>query len=147
MTHDTPAAVAEDGTTIINGKSYLPDAKGAFVPVELVKPQHKLEDETVRKIIGFARSLSAQIARFRGHTMTDLGEFDALLEQEYGGRRGGAKGNRTSQTFAGHDRLRPGTSDRQGPNRRVPERMVRRCEAGNPRRRHPRLQHRQGGAD
>ena len=92
---------AEEGVTIVNGKPYMPDAKGSLVPVEMIKAQHKLEDETVRKVIGFARDLSAQIGRFRGHTMTDLGEFDALLEQEYGGKRGGQKGNRTYQTFDG----------------------------------------------
>lgn len=91
----------DEGITMVNGKPYMADAKGALVPAELVKAQHKLEDETVRKIIGFARGLSAQIGRFRGHTMTDLGEFDALLEQEYGGKRGGTKGNRTYQTFDG----------------------------------------------
>jgi hypothetical protein len=95
-------AAVEDGIVKVGDKNYLTDAKGSLVPVELVKPQHRLEDETVRKIIGFARELSAQIARFRGHTMTDLGEFDALLEQEYGGRpRGGVKGNRTYQSFDG----------------------------------------------
>jgi Protein of unknown function (DUF3164) len=99
------------GEVLANGKTYMPDAKGSLIPVELVKPQHKLEDETVRKIVGFARALSDQIARFRGHTMTDLGEFDALLEQEYGGKRGGQKGNRTYQTFDGLLKVQVQVSD------------------------------------
>ncbi|CDZ61455.1 PF11363 family protein [Neorhizobium galegae bv. orientalis] len=90
-----------DGVTLINGKEYMTDAKGAFVPLSLVKPQHKLEDETVRKIIDYAIDLNAQIARFRGHTMTDLGGLDALIAQEYGAKIGGAKGNRTYQTIDG----------------------------------------------
>jgi hypothetical protein len=90
-----------DGVTLINGKEYMTDAKGAFVPLALVKPQHKLEDETVRKIIDFAIDLNAQVARFRGHTMTDLGSLDALIAQEYGAKIGGAKGNRTYQTIDG----------------------------------------------
>jgi hypothetical protein len=95
-------AAEASGVLTVGDKQYIPDARGNLVPLELVKPQHKLEDETVRKIIRFARDLSAQIGRFRGHTMTDLGEFDALLEQEYGGRpRGGVKGNRTYQTHDG----------------------------------------------
>ena len=94
---EKPAA----GVVVINGKDYMPDAKGGFVPVETIKPAEKLEDETVRKIMAFAEDLSAQIGRFRGHTMTDLGEFDALLAQEYGSQKGGAKGNRTYQTFDG----------------------------------------------
>lgn len=99
---DTSAgSVPLTGEVLVHGKAYMPDAKGNLVPVELVKPQHKLEDETVRKIIGHARELSAQIGRFRGHTMTDLGVFDALLEQEYGAKRGGTKGNRTYQSMDG----------------------------------------------
>ncbi|SEH22562.1 DUF3164 family protein [Rhizobium sp. NFR12] len=90
-----------DGITLINGKEYMTDAKGAFVPLAMVKPQHKLEDETVRKIIAFAVDLNAQIARFRGHTMTDLGSLDALIAQEYNAKIGGAKGNRTYQTIDG----------------------------------------------
>lgn len=90
-----------DGITLINGKEYMTDAKGAYVPLSMVKPQHKLEDETVRKIIDFAVDLNAQIARFRGHTMTDLGSLDALIAQEYNAKIGGAKGNRTYQTIDG----------------------------------------------
>ncbi len=93
--------LSADGVILAGGKPYMADAKGNLVPLELVKPQDKLEDETVRKIMGFAEELSDQIARFKGHTFTDLGEFDALLEQDYGTKRGGAKGNRTYQTFDG----------------------------------------------
>ncbi|MEX0971498.1 MAG: DUF3164 family protein [Paracoccaceae bacterium] len=92
---------AEPGVERFNGQRYMRDAKGALVPLELVKPAAKLEDELVRKIMGYAGDLSGQIGRFRGHTMTDLGEFDALLAQEYGERRGGAKGNRTYQSHDG----------------------------------------------
>jgi hypothetical protein len=92
----------QDGRVEIAGRVYMPDSRGALVPRETVKPQHQLEDETVRKIIGFARALSAQIARFREHTMGDLSDFDALLAQHYGGRaRGGVKGNRTYQSYDG----------------------------------------------
>ncbi len=89
------------GIVIANGRNYMPDAKGNLVPEEMVSAADKLQDELVRKIIGYADNLSAQIARFRGHTMTDLGDFDALLAQEYGAKIGGAKGNRTYQTFDG----------------------------------------------
>jgi hypothetical protein len=100
-----------DGVTLINGKEYMTDAKGAFVPLSMVKPQHKLEDETVRKIIDFAVDLNAQIARFRGHTMTDLGSLDALIAQEYNAKIGGAKGNRTYQTIDGHMKVQVQVSE------------------------------------
>ena len=74
-------APAADGTVLIGGRAYMPDARGGFVPVETIKPEHKLEDEMVRKVIGYARDLSAQIARFKGHTFDDLSGLDALLAQ------------------------------------------------------------------
>ncbi|WP_311272358.1 MULTISPECIES: DUF3164 family protein [unclassified Rhizobium] len=99
------------GIVPVNGKDYMLDAKGSLVPLELVKPADKLEDETVRKIMAFADELNAQISRFRGHTMTDLGEFDALLEQEYHAKKGGQKGNRTYQTFDGLLKVQVAVSD------------------------------------
>ena len=53
----TPDAAPEvdDGITVVDGKRYMADAKGNLVPVELIKGQDQLEDQTVRKIIGFAR--------------------------------------------------------------------------------------------
>lgn len=89
------------GETMVNGRAYMPDAKGNLVPVEMIKPTDKLEDETVRKIIGHAVDLSAQVARFKEHTFDDLGAFEALLAQEYGATKGGAKGNKTFMSFDG----------------------------------------------
>lgn len=94
--HPIPDGIVEHG-----GKRYMADAKGSLVPVELIKPQVLLEDETVRKIMGHALALSDQISRFKGHTVSDLGEFDALLAQEYEMKKGGPKGNRTYKTHDG----------------------------------------------
>lgn len=96
---DIPATA---GVVTINGKDYMPDARGGFTPVELVKPQHALEDQAVRKIMDYAKQLSAQIARFKGHTFDDLSALDALLAEEYQVKRGGRKGNRT---YMSHDGL------------------------------------------
>lgn len=90
-----------DGITEVSGRKYMADAKGSLVPVELIKPQHRLEDQTVRKILGFAQALSAQVKRFKEHTYEDLGSFDAILQENYGLTKGGPKGNRTYQTHDG----------------------------------------------
>ncbi|WP_029056988.1 DUF3164 family protein [Stappia stellulata] len=120
---------ADDGTIDVGGKSYMADAKGALVPLEMVKPAHKLEDELVRKIMRYADDLSAQIARFRGHTMTDLGEFDALLAQEYGVTKGGPKGNRTYQSHDGLMKVQVQVSDfiDFGPQLQIAKRLLDEC--------------------
>ncbi len=117
------------GEVMVNGKPYMPDAKGNLVPVETIRPADRLEDETVRKIMGFADELSAQISRFRGHTMTDLGEFDALLAQEYGTSKGGPKGNRTYQTFDGLMKVSVQVSDFVdfGPQLQVAKKLLDEC--------------------
>ncbi|SIP89026.1 Protein of unknown function [Rhizobium sp. RU35A] len=118
-----------DGVVVINGREYIPDSKGNLVRAEMVKPQHKLEDETVRKIMAFALDLNAQIARFRNHTMVDLGTFDALLAQEYGAKIGGAKGNRTYQTFDGLMKVQVQVADQIdfGPELQIAKRLVDEC--------------------
>lgn len=102
QTEFKPAPVP-DGIVKANGKSYMTDAKGSLVPVELIKPAHKLEDETVRHEIGFAIALSQQIERFKAHVMANLDHLDALLEQEHGFVKAGnkGKGNRTYMTHDG----------------------------------------------
>lgn len=91
------------GVQTLEGRDYMPDSKGNLVPLALVKPQDKLQDETVRKVMGFAIALSGQLERFKAHTMADLVALDQLLEQQYGlvkrGNKG--KGNRTYMTVDG----------------------------------------------
>lgn len=108
MTAATPAAydLADQvslsvGVVVRDGRTWMIDDRGAHVPLESVKPAHKLEDEIVRKIFGFAEPLSAQVSRFMVHTMGDLNSHDDLLAQEYGVKRRGKKGNRTYQSYDG----------------------------------------------
>lgn len=100
MQVETAATIAP-ATIEIEGKPYMRNAKGALMPAELVKAADKLEDETVRKVLAFALDLSNQIARFKAHTFADLNAFQSLLEQEYGARAGGEKGNVTFQSYDG----------------------------------------------
>ncbi|MGR8925051.1 DUF3164 family protein [Rhizobium leguminosarum] len=120
---------AAAGAVVVNGRSYMSDAKGNLVPVENVRAEDKLQDETVRKIMGFARDLSAQIARFRSHTVADLGSFDALLEQEYGTKIGGQKGNRTYQTIDGCQKVQVQVSDQItfGPQLQIAKSLIDGC--------------------
>jgi hypothetical protein len=100
------------GQIEIAGKRYMRDARGALVPAELVKPQHALEDQMVRKVMAFADDLSAQIGRFKAHTFDDLAAFQSLLEEQYGGKAGGAKGNVTFTSYDGMLKVQVQIADR-----------------------------------
>lgn len=97
---NAPADIAP-GVEMVNGEPHMRDTDRHLVPISVIKPEHLLEDQTVRKIISFAEDLSAQVARFRGHTFDDVATFVELLAEKYGGKRGGSKGNVTLTSFDG----------------------------------------------
>ncbi|NSZ48477.1 DUF3164 family protein [Agrobacterium vitis] len=119
----------DDGVTVISGREWMENARGDLVPIGNIKPEDKLQDETVRKIMKYAVDLSAQIARFRGHTVADLGAFDAILAQEYGAKIGGKKGNRTYQTIDGKMRVVVQVSDQIsfGPQLQIAKGLIDEC--------------------
>lgn len=118
-----------DGVVDVGGKPYMLNAKGDLTPLEVVPAREKLEDETVRKIMGFALALSDQITRFKGHTVSDLGEFDALLAQEYNVRKGGPKGNRSYKTRDGLFEVEVRVQDNVefGPELQIAKNLVDEC--------------------
>ena len=125
----TPPAEIPDGRVRVGADEYLPDAKGKLVPVSMIKPQDLLEDETVRKIMGYAVALSEQVARFKAHTFEDLGDFEALLAQEYEATKGGAKGNKTFMSHDGLMKVTVQVADRIdfGPQLQIAKELVDEC--------------------
>lgn len=119
----------EAGVTVVNGREYMTDARGNLVPVANIRPEDKLEDEMVRKVITFAQALSAQVTRFRDHTMADIASFDALLAQEYGATVGGKKGNKTYQSFDGLMRVQVQVADQIafGPQLQIAKTLIDEC--------------------
>lgn len=99
------------GAQIVNGKSYLEDAKGVLHPFETIDPADLLEDEMVRKIMGYAEELAAQIKRFKAHTRADVYGLLALILQNYGVTKGGRKGNVTFTRFDGLAKVQVAVAD------------------------------------
>lgn len=125
----TPAPAETAGSIEIGGKYFMHDSSGRLVPVDLIKPQHLLEDQTVRKIVGFAQQLSDQISRFRGHTFDDVATFSELLAEQYQAKVGGAKGNITLSTYDGLNKVVVQIADQLafGPELQVAKKLVDDC--------------------
>jgi hypothetical protein len=119
------------GVKTIDGKSYMANAKGALVPLALVKPVDKLMDDFVRRTIAFATDLSDQIARFRGHCFDDLGAFQALISEQYDATVGGEKGNITLTTLDGCMKVQWQVADRLsfGPELQAAKKLIDECLA------------------
>lgn len=121
----------QPGVVIFGGKPMMEDAKGRYVPIASVKPADKLTDQTVRKIIEFARDLSARIARFKGHCYDDIGSLQALIAEQYGASVGGAKGNISLTTFDGRLKVTVQVTDQLafGPELQAAKQLVDACLA------------------
>ena len=80
-------------------KGYMKDSKGRHCPINMIKDYDLLQDQMVRKVIGYAEELSAQIQRFKSHTFDDFNTYIDLLSEKYGLQKGGARGNATFTSF------------------------------------------------
>lgn len=94
----TPAFIPT-GRRTIDDRVMMTDSKGGLTPIDVIKPQHVLEDELTRKIMGYWVAASEQIARLKEHTFDDIGDFIEILQQEYETVPGGRKGNMTFQSY------------------------------------------------
>lgn len=117
------------GVIMVNGKPYMENARGALVPEELIRPAARLEDEMVRKMLHFAIDLNRQIARFKGHSIGDIGDLLALLEQDHGLRKGGSRGNMTFMTIDGLQKVTVQVADfiAFGPELQIAKGLIDEC--------------------
>ena len=119
----------EEGIIVVNGRQFMINAKGGHDPIDNVKGQFKLEDQTVRKCIAFALEASAQMSRLKAHTFSDLATLDALLAEQYGATIGGTKGNRTYQSYDGLKKVQVQVADliTFGPELQVAKSLIDKC--------------------
>ncbi|RUS64896.1 DUF3164 family protein [Pseudorhodobacter sp. E13] len=124
----TPAPIPS-GRVTVGETQYMRDGKGGLIPTSLIKPQSLLEDELVRKVMGYAVALSDQVSRFKEHTFDDIGGFEALLAQEYRATIGGAKGNKTLMTHDGLFKVQVQVADNIvfGPELQIAKALVDEC--------------------
>lgn len=111
------------------GAWYLRDAKGALVPIELVKPVDLLMDELVRTMLADARIISKLLHDFKQRTFERVGALQALIAQDYDATIGGRKGNVTLSTYDGCGQVKIAVADRLelGPQLQVAKALIDEC--------------------
>jgi hypothetical protein len=112
-----------------NGSWYLTDAKGSLVPIGMVKAEDLLMDELVRSMVGKATWLSGALSAFKAHAFEGVGEFQALLAQQYETKIGGNRGNITLTSFDGCARIQVAVADsiQLGPELQVAKELIDEC--------------------
>lgn len=106
------AAALPPGVVDVAGDLYMKDHKGTLVPIEVVRPQHKLEDQTVRMLFKAAEDLHLAMAAFKEAAFSDIDAFVDQLAAQYDAKAGGDKGNMTLQTYDGLLKVQVQVADR-----------------------------------
>jgi len=121
-----------------NPDDYMTDSAGRLVPRANVKPEDLLQDELVKKLFERARFIREMMRQFREDADSDIRAFLDLLAEQYGAKKGGAKGNLTLSTYDGCERVTIAISDTItfGPELQIAKELVDSCltrwtEGGN----------------
>lgn len=122
-------AAMKAGVVEIDGEKFMRDARRNLMAYGTIKAQRILEDEMVRKVMFFARDLSDQIKRFKGHTFEDLAAFQSLLEQQYRVPPSTGKGNCSYTSFDDTMKVEVKIADQIafGPELQAAKRLVDEC--------------------
>jgi hypothetical protein len=101
------------GQVEVGGRVYWLSAKGALIPEEGVRPQDKLQDELVRALVARAIEVARVVAQFKLEAFEEIDAFAALINERYGAKAGGLKGNTTLATFDGCQRVQVQVADQR----------------------------------
>lgn len=105
---------------------HMTNDKGHLVPLHMVKPEHKLEDDLVLGLFAKAKTLHALLADFKLAATDDIEAFLALLAEKYGLSKGGKKGNITMLSYDGLTKVQVAVSERIdfGPELQVAKQLI-----------------------
>ena len=92
-------------------EGYMRNAQGHLVPLALVKPFDQERDRLVRELVAVAKTLNASLIAGKAKMFGDVAAFVELSAEQYGVKRGGAKGNITLPTYDGAYKLQIATAE------------------------------------
>jgi hypothetical protein len=98
---------------------YWKDAKGALVPVSMIKDIDIEREQVVEEIIRHAKLLNKELSLFKAKAFGDIAAFIELSAEQYGVNLGGKKGNVTLFSYDGKYKVRRAMFDTIAPDERL----------------------------
>lgn len=129
MSDASSVPASAPGVIDVGGEPHMRDAKGRLVPLASVRVADRLEDDMVRRLVAKAEAVRAAIATFREEAFGESDTFQQLLDERYGVKKGGDKGNVTYQTVDGCMRVQVAVADMLsfGPELQSAKQLVDEC--------------------
>lgn len=112
-----------------NPDDFMQDSAGRLVPRKNVRAEDLLQDELVRNLHERAEKHREDLRSFRDDCFTEIGSLIDLLSDQYGAKKGGAKGNLTLTSYDGTRRVSIciGDSISFGPELQVAKELIDGC--------------------
>lgn len=109
--------------------NYMQDAEGRMVPVDKVRPEHKLEDQLVNNLLVLARHHNNKLTDFKAEVFADINALMDLLAEQYQVKRGGRKGNLTLTSYDGLRKVQVQNADyiQFGPELQIAKSLIDEC--------------------
>jgi hypothetical protein len=103
--------------------------KGHLVPVHLVKPEHKLENDLVLALYEQASIQHTRLSRLKEAATDDITAFLDLLSEKYGVSKGGKKGNITLLSYDGLTKVQVAVAENIafGPELQIAKTLIDAC--------------------
>ena len=100
-------------------EGYWVDARGALVPVGVIKEMDRDRDALVGELVERAIAASDVLREFKFRAFADIQAFIDLSAEKYGATKGGKKGNATFYTFDGRFKIQRAMQDRIALDERI----------------------------
>lgn len=84
---------------MINTNEYREDARGHLVPIESIREEDLLRDETVKGLIDKAKQLQSRMVDVKADILSDFNAYVDLIFEKYEVTVGGKKGNVTLHSY------------------------------------------------
>ncbi len=82
-------------------EGYLKDHKGRLIPINMVDDLDKAKSELVKEVVKKAKVVQAQMKAFKAEAMGDVLALVDLVNEKYGAKLGGKKGNICLSSYDG----------------------------------------------
>lgn len=97
-------------TTIPEG--YMQNAVGHLVPIDNVREQDKLRDETVRRLVMRGQQIHQELKDFKHQALAEIADLIQIAADKFEVTIGGRKGNITLTSYDGRYKVQRQVSDR-----------------------------------
>ncbi|MEG1281672.1 MAG: DUF3164 family protein [Comamonas sp.] len=91
---------------------YMRNASGHLVPINMVREQDMLRDETVRSLVADAIEANARLRAFKLKALGDIADLVKIAGEKYDVTLGGKKGNVSVSSYDGKYKIQRSIADR-----------------------------------